>query len=245
MIRFGTVLLLAGVLSAQPSIELEGRYWFSQFTSRIRVDAGGVGTEIDGRHDLGFTDSNFPSGRVAVFLGHSRISFEYTPIDFSGDQVVSRTVLFNGKTYTVGTRIVSGMQIHHLDLAWTYRFRLADGRVKLGPIVEAQGFLMSGRVRAPEFNIDSREDLSVGIPTVGPAFEISPRRMLDVYGEASGMSAGGYGHFIRSEAGVRVRPVTHLQFTAGYRTFNLHVADSPDFTHLHLGGPFVGAGFRW
>ena len=245
MTRFGILLLLGGVLSAQPSIELEGRYWFSNFASRIRVDSGGVGTEIDGRKDLGFSDSNFPSGRVAVYLGHNRISFEYTPIDFSGDQTVSRTVAFNGKTYNVGTRVISGLEVRHLDLAWTYRFRLADGRVKLGPMVEAQGFLMSGRLRAPAFNIDSREDLSVGIPTVGPALEISPRRMVDIYGEASGMSAGSYGRFIRSEAGVRIRPVTHVQFAAGYRTFNLQVANSPDFTHLHLGGPFIGAGFRW
>jgi hypothetical protein len=245
MLRWGAVVLFTGVLAAQPTIELEGRYWFSNFVSTIRVDRGGVGTDIDGRNDLGFSDSNFPSGRVAVYLGHNRLSFEYTPIDFSGDQIFSRTVVFNGRTYTLGTRVISGLEVRHLDLAWTYRFRLADGRVKVGPLVEAQGFLMSGRLRAPELNIDSREDLSVGIPTVGPALEISPRRMIDVYGEASGMSAGSYGHFIRSEAGVRIRPVAHLQFTAGYRTFNLQVTNSPDFTHLHLGGPFLGARFRW
>ena len=245
MFRCGTILLIAGVASAQPVIEMEGRYWFSNFVSTIRVDRGGVGTEIDARNDLGFSDSNFPSGRVAIYLGHSRFSFEYTPIDFSGDQLVSRTVMFNGRTYTVGTRVISGLEVRHLDLAWTYRFRLADGRVKVGPIVEAQGFLMSGRLRAPDFNIDSRENLSAGIPTVGPAIEISPRRMIDIYGEASGMWAGGYGHFIRSEAGVRIRPVAHVQFTAGYRTFNLQVTNSPDFTHLHLGGPFIGAGLRW
>ena len=59
------------------------------------------------------------------------------------------------------------------------------------------------------------------------------------------MSACDYGHFIRSEAGVRIRPIRFLQLAAGYRTFNLRLADSSDFARLHLRGPFVGAGLRW
>jgi hypothetical protein len=242
LIRF---LLFVPCLYAQTSIEIEGRYWFSQINSTLRVERNGLGTDIDARNDLGFTDSNFPQGRVAVHWGHSRLAFDYTPIDFSGDQTVSRTLIFNGQSYTFGTRVVSSLEVRHLQLGWTYQFRMAKGIVKLGPLVEAHGFLMSGRLRAPDVNVESEEDLSVGLPTVGAALEISPRRQIDIYGEASGMSAGDYGNFVRSEAGVRLRPTHHVQFTAGYRTWNLNVANSPDFAHLHLRGPFLGGGLRW
>ncbi|MCU1237688.1 MAG: putative exported protein [Candidatus Solibacter sp.] len=245
MFRTFLGLIAAGALSAQPHVELEGRYWFSQVNSKIRVEKQGLGTDIDVKNDLGFTDSDFPEGRAAVRWGHSRLSFDYTPIDFSGDRVVSRTLVFNGRTYSFGTQVISDLEAKHLQLGWTYQFHLLGGRVKLGPMVEAHGFLLSGSLRAPAVNVESKEDLSVGLPTVGPSLEISPHRRIDVYGEASGMSAGDYGHFIRSEAGVRFRPLRFVQFTAGYRTFNLRVANSPDFAHLHLRGPFVGGGFRW
>src|SRR6266496_441626 len=161
MSRYILVVMSIGSLSAQATIELEGRYWFSNFNSKIRVERNGLGTDIDARNDLGFSDSNFPEGRIAVHLGHSRLSFDYTPIDFSGDQTVSRTLIFNGRTYTLGTRVVSGLEVRHLQLGWTYQFRLAGRRVKLGPLVEAHGFLLNGRLRAPAVNIDSNEDLSV------------------------------------------------------------------------------------
>jgi hypothetical protein len=245
MSRLMLFAIVTGMAFAQPRVELEGRYWFSEFNSAIRVERNGLGTDIDARNDLGFSDSGFPSGRAAVYLGHSRLSFEYTPIDFSGDQTVSRTLIYNGRTYTFGTRVISGMEVRHLQLSWIYQFRLLEGRLKIGPLAEAHGFLLKGRLQAPEVNVDSEEDLSVGLPTAGLALEISPRNWVDIYGEASGMSVGDYGHFIRSEVGLRVRPVSHLQLSAGYRTFNLRVDASADFARLHLRGPFLGAGFRW
>jgi len=245
MSRIVLFVIAAATLSAQPRIELEGRYWFSEFNSIIRVERNGFGTDIDARNDLGFSDTGFPVGRIAVHLGHSRLSFDYTPIDFSGDRTVTRTLVYNARTYTAGTRVISGMEVRHLQLSWTYQFRVLENRVKFGPVVDVHGFLLKVRLQAPAVNLDSVEDLSVGLPTVGPALEISPTHRIDIYAEAAGMSAGDYGHFIRSEVGVRVKPIRHVQFTAGYRTFNLHVDSSSDFARLHLRGPFLGAGFHW
>jgi hypothetical protein len=245
VIRLIVLLLSAAALSAQPHFELEARYWFSQVNSKLRVESQGLGTDIDARSDLGFSDTDFPIGRVALHWGRNRLSFDYTPIEFTGDQTVSRTLVFNGRTYSFGTRVLSDLQAKHLQLGYTHFFPLWSHRLKLGPLVEAHGFLLRGSLQAPAVNIATQEDLSVGLPTLGPALEISLHPRLDLYGEASGMSVGDYGHFIRSEAGVRLRPVRLLQFSAGYQTFNLRVADSPDFAHLHLRGPFIGAGLRW
>src|SRR5438045_766049 len=110
MSRFLFTLLSIGFLSAQTSVELEGRYWFSQLNSKIRVERNGLGTDIDTKNDLGFSDSGFPEGRATLQWGHNRLGFAYEPIDFSGDQTVSRTLLFNGRTYTLGTRVISGLE---------------------------------------------------------------------------------------------------------------------------------------
>jgi hypothetical protein len=242
-------LLLGGLfglcLCAQPTVDLEGRYWRTQLGSRIRVDRNGIGTDIDLVNDLGFHDTGFPEGKVTVQgSGGNRLSIAYTPIDFTGDQTVSRTIIFNGQPFTLGTRVVSGLEVKHLQLSWTYQFRFAGGAVRVGPLIHANGFLLSGRLQAPVFGFDANEDFSAGLPTVGLALDVRPHRMLELFGEASGMSAGGYGYFVSSEAGARFLPVRRTYVTAGYRTFNLHIDHTPDFARLRLRGPFVGLGFR-
>jgi hypothetical protein len=112
-------------------------------------------------------------------------------------------------------------------------------------MVGADGFLMHGMLAAPNFGITEQEDISVGFPTVGLALDIQPRRWIDIYGQAGGMYVGSYGYFIGSDAGVKVKVWRHLLLTTGYRTFNLHVENSPDFARLHVRGPFVGGGFTW
>jgi hypothetical protein len=239
--------LLSGI-EAQPTIDLEGRYWIPQMSSRLRVEAGGFGTDIDARRDLGMQDANFAEGGATLRAGGHQLGFLYTPIDFNADQNVSRTVVFRGQPYTVGTRVVSELEIQHLQLYWAYQFiRVADNRFRLGPMIEADGFIMHGSLAAPNLSqpITQKEDISVGLPTVGLALDIEPHRLLHVYGRVAGMKVGDYGYFIGSEAGVKVRPIKLLFFSVGYRTFNLHVENSPDFARLQLRGPFVGAGIHF
>src|SRR5215471_21788695 len=99
--------ILPLALSAQQSVDFVGRYWITQMSSRIRVEAAGFGTDIDARRDLGLSNTNFPQGDFTWRKGRSLLTFSYTPIDYSADQNVSRTVVFRGQTYTIGTRVIS------------------------------------------------------------------------------------------------------------------------------------------
>jgi hypothetical protein len=192
-------------------------------------------------------DTNFPAGNFLWQRGRSRLRFDYTPIDYSGDQTVTRTVLFGGRQYTVGTRVVSDLEVRHLQLSWAYQFvSLADGRFRLGPMVEANGFLMRGALAAPNLAapFQHTEDLKTGLPTVGAVMTIQPHRAVEIYAQMAGMKVGDYGSFVGSDSGVKVG-WKHVVMTAGYRTFNLNARVSPDFAHMRLRGPFVGAGFRF
>ena len=245
MRRFFLGGLLTVCLHAQPTLYFEGRYWQTQLGSRFRVDRNGIGTDIDVVKDLGFEDKGFPEGKFTLQgSGGNRLSFAYTPIDFSGDQTVSRTIVFNGQPFTVGTQVISGLEVQHLQLSWAYLFPLTREKVRLGPLVQANGFLIKGRLRAPVFGFDESEEFKAGLPTLGLALDVRPHRKVEIFGEASGMSAGNYGYFISSEAGVRLFALKRLFGTAGYRTFNLHIEHTPDFARLRLRGPFVGLGFR-
>jgi hypothetical protein len=239
------LLLWSSAATAQHGFELSARYWFPDMAGTVRVARGGIGTDLDARTDLGIDNTNFPQGNVTWYHGRSSLGFAYTPIEYSGDDVLSRTVVFNGRTYSASTRVLSDIRARHLQLGWSYQFvNLAAGRFRLGPPVEANGFLLHGRLDAPNFSITESEDLSVGLPTFGAALDIHPHRMLGVYGKVSGFKAGSYGYFVSSDSGIKLR-WRLLLLTAGYRTFNLHVEASNDFAHLRLRGPFVGAGFAF
>ena len=244
--RFLFALLLPALLAAQQTVDFVGRYWIPQMSATIRVEAGGFGTDIDARTDLGFSNTNFPEGDFAWQKGRGRVTFSYTPIDFTGDQNVNRTIFFRGREYTIGTRVLSELEVQHLELTWAFQFiRAGHGLFRLGPMVAAEGFLLHGSLAAPAFNLTEKENLSVGLPTAGLALNIQPHRRVDIYGQVAGMEIGGYGYFIGSDAGVKVVPWRNLLLTAGYRTFNLHVDSAPDLARLQLRGPFVGAGLRF
>jgi hypothetical protein len=240
--------MFVSIVEAQPSIDLEARYWIPQMSARVRVEAAGLGTDIDAQRDLGMQDTNFAEGGATLRLGRHQLGFLFTPIDFTADQNVSRTVVFRGRPYTVGTRVVSELEIQHLQLYWAWQFlRFGDNKFRLGPMIEADGFVIHGSLAAPNLSppVTEKEDISVGLPTAGLALDIEPHRLLHVYGRVAGIKVGDYGYFVGSEAGVKVRPVRLLFFSAGYRTFNLHVDNSPDFARVQLRGPFVGAGIHF
>jgi hypothetical protein len=168
---------------AQDSLDLVGRYWMPQMVSRIRVERNGFGTDFDAQHDLGMTDPNFPSGGFTWRCGRSRLRFDYTPIDCTGDQVVTHTIVFRGTVYPLSARVASELEVRHLSLSWAFQFIQArEGRFRIGPMIEADGFLMRGSLAAPNAPgaLQQAETLNAGLPTAGLAMDIQPHRLLDI-----------------------------------------------------------------
>jgi hypothetical protein len=130
----------------------------------------------------------------------------------------------------------------HARLSWTWQFlEAAEGRFRLGPLVEAHGMWFDASLAAPQLNLRASDKRVVGYPTVGLALDASPHGRLAVFAEASGISAGDYGYTYAGEAGVRVQPMRHVGFTAGYRLFRVDPRFDPDYARVKVAGPFVGA----
>jgi hypothetical protein len=240
-IYLAIVLLALGTASAQV-VEIEGRYWFTRFQSQLLAERSGAVTVIDWKRDLGVRNQGYPEGRITFSMKRSRFRFDFTPIRYSGGLDLGRPVRFNGATFPVGSRIVSDLELNHLSFAWTYFFlNPSEGRLKIGSLLEGNGFLQTASLRAPDFGISRSTSLSVGVPAVGMSVEFRAHRLVQLKGDIAGVSVGKYGYFIRSEAGVQITPVSHISFTAGYRTFDLHADYHPDSVRLTIRGPFAGA----
>jgi hypothetical protein len=243
--RFVLGLLALGTASAQV-FEIEGRYWFTKTNSQIRMERFAVTSEVDLKKDLGVSDQGFSDVKVSYSRRRSRFTFEFTPIRYAGDQNVNRAIVFHGRSYTAGTRVISNIDMNYLRFSWSYFFlNAAEGRLRIGSLLEGNGFLQNLTLKAPALAVTRSDSLSVGAPAVGFAGEYSPRRLVHIRAEVAGISVGRYGYFLRSEAGVKLTPARYLEFTAGYRTFRLNADYRPDSVQSGIRGPFVGAGVRF
>ena len=245
-------VLVATLASAQV-LELEGRYWPAALTATVRVtgDHAEVPSDISTinlKSDLGLKDKDLKDFRLTLFTGpNSRLRMAYVKMDYSADQNITRTILFNGQLYTVGTRVLTTLNLDYWRYGWVWEFVGGPfSKVKFGTLLEAKTISVDAGLSAPELAppVAEKKSFSATVPTVGLVLDINPSRMLNIFAEVSGMSLGDKGHAWDGEAGLKLVLGSHLLVSGGYRYFDLRVNDKPDFATLKNSGPFVGAGLR-
>ncbi len=231
-------------------VEFEGRYWTTDLEASVKVVTAGIGETFNLKNDLGVDDEDFPEGRFIWHTGpNSKLRLSYTRIEYEGDQVLTRTIDFDGKSYTAGSRVTSDLELQYCGFGWVWQFvHLFDDRIKLGTVLEAKGLIADVSLDAPSLAISESANLSAGLPVVGLALDVSPfkdSKFLSFFAEASGMSGGSYGHFIDAEAGVKLIPVKFFSISGGYRVIDVKVKDDPDLVDLRIKGPFAAATLRF
>jgi hypothetical protein len=247
-------LAFLGTSASAQVLEVEGRYWPASLTATVRVmgDSGQVPSDlatIDLKDDLGLKDKNLEDIRLALFTGpNSRLRVAYVKMDYSADQDVQRTILFNGQLYTVGTRVLTKLKLEYWRYGWIWEFVGGPySKVKFGTLLEAKRISVDAGLSAPQLTppVNERKSFSQTVPTVGLVLDLNPSPAVNIFAEVSGISAGSRGHALDGEAGVKLILGRHLTLGGGYRYFNLEVKDDPDFAKLRNAGPFVGASLRF
>lgn len=242
------VLLVPGLAFAQ-LIELEGRYWFTDLTSSIKAESRSIpGTDIDFDEDLGLDADDSPEARLTFFTGpFSRIRLAYTRLNFEGDKTLSRTVTFEGETFTANTRVASELELHYGRLGWLFQPVVLPGILRFGGLLELKGFFIDASLRTRDVSPEVRESVRfpLVLPTIGLALDVTALPKLHLFAEASGLPAGDYGHIVDAEVGVRFIPIRFFSLSAGYRIFDIRAGDDDNFAKLRIFGPFVGASVRF
>lgn len=238
------VLLQQGPAVAQ-IVELEGRYWFADLEGSAQIKSDSVpGTRVDLKNDLGVEDENLPEARLTFWTGpNSRIRLAYLYGSFSGDTILGQTIQFHGTTFSANTRVETDLDIHYGRVGWAYMFPVVPGIFKVGPLLEVKGVFVDVSMKAA--TVRESVELPIAFPTVGVMLNLTPHRMLEIFGEASGLPFGNLGYVVDAEAGLRFVPFSLLTVSAGYRLFDVRVGDSDDFAKLKLAGLFVGVSLRF
>lgn len=233
----------------RPRFDIEGRYWITDLDGRIRYTESDIGTTIDFKEDLGLDNENYPELRFSWHIGRkSKLRLAYTQAAYSGDENISKTIEFGGETFTVGTRVKTDLDVKYFRLGWIWEFiNIADSAVKFGTLLEAKGFWVDASLDAPELVSPIKESVEAvgGFPTAGVVLDIRPHKLVNLFGEISGIYAGKYGYSYDGEAGVGITPLKNLSFIGGWRILGFEVEDDPDFVRLKISGPFAGAILRF
>jgi hypothetical protein len=230
-------------------LEFEGRYWFTDLEGNVKVTDGDIGTDINLKKDLDIKDEGYPEARLTWYTGkNSKIRIAYTQVGYDGDTNLQRTIVFNGTTYNVGTRVVTDFDIRYVRLGWAWQFiNIGNGTVKLGTLLEGMGFWGKVAIEAPDLAAPIKESAEYvfGLPTLGIALDINPHKILNIFAEGSGMTAGSYGYVYDAEVGIKLIPIKILSIMGGYRIMEFRVESDDDFVKTRVHGPFVGVTVRF
>ncbi|MCX7919175.1 MAG: hypothetical protein N3A72_06125 [bacterium] len=243
-------IVFASFVFAQ-RIEFEGRYWMPELSGKAQVtESGLVGTEIDLVSDLGFEDQDFPEARITWSPGpRQKIRIALTQFDYDGDKVITRNINFNGETYPAGTRVLSDVELQYARFGWIWNFMPPEEVFKLGLMFEVKGFWIDAALDAPYTvpAISEREEVVVGLPTIGMTAELAPIPMFRLFGEVSGIPKNDYGYCLDAEGGIKVSPLPNVSILGGYRVLDVKGEDdeNDDFARVKLDGVFFAGSVRF
>jgi hypothetical protein len=231
------------------TLEIEGRYWITDLQGKAKVTDHDIGTSIDLKRDFDMKDENYWENRITWYTGpKSKIRFAYTQVHYEGDEILRRTINFGEETFNFGTRVETDVHLRYFRLGWAWQFiNIANGIIKCGTLLEGKGYWGKVAIEAPDLATPVKESKKFifGLPTLGVALDIRPHKILNIFGEASGMTAGSYGYTYDAEAGIKLIPIKILSLMGGYRIMEFKAENDPDYAKVRVHGPFVGVTVRF
>jgi hypothetical protein len=103
-----------------------GTFYSPTVKTTLRVDStsGTLGTPVSGETDLGFK-GRLEQGRIELMIrmrSRSKLRVDYFETDRSGDQVLTRQILFGNQLFLTGDRATSSEDWRNFSLTYTYSF---------------------------------------------------------------------------------------------------------------------------
>lgn len=222
-------------------------YWLPALEGDVEFDSAGLGTNtIDVDDTLDLEDEETFNFHGAVQLGNITADVSFFQFHFTGDNQVSEDVNFGGQTFTVGTRVMTDVDV-----------RFASGKAKvgllgLGPV--AAGVIVGLNYLEIDAElsaapISASQELEAPFPVVGVVATVN-QSLGDYFGifaeaEVSGLAIDAYdlrGNFLDvvGRGGIKL---SLFRIGAGYRHMQVDFEDvNDDFRwDFRLSGPFVFA----
>lgn len=244
-----TLLLPAMAAADGRHLDLEVRRWSPELEGQVRVPRAGLeGSRIDFAGDLGIGDEEFLDLRLRWYPSRTFfVRLAHTPIDYSGDRVVTRTLEFGGVTFPISARVASELNLDYTRAAAGWQFLNTDeGAFRLGPTLGVALFSGDAALSAPDLPrvLSERESFDVAFPLAGAALDVELTDAVHLFGEASVVFSDD-GELIDLEAGVRYFFFGRIALMGGWRSLTVDAEDGDERLDVDVEGLFFGLTLRF
>ena len=133
-------------------VEASYGFWHPDLEATISSEQLGIiGTEIDVKSDLGYTDEAIRQFRLVLRPGRKhKFRIEYIPVKFEGDTTLNRSLVFNGIEFNAGLLVQSQFEWDTWRLGYEYDFVYTDRFYA--------GFILEVRQTKAQLQLDSAID---------------------------------------------------------------------------------------
>ncbi len=235
-------------------IRLEASWVYSKPSGDLQgsTDIG----EIDLREPLDFKNYSTFAGKLDwKFTRKNHLYFIGVPFNRSNETALTRTIVFEGKTFEAGLTTQSSLDANMYGIGYQYDI-IRRKRGHLGIAGQLNLFDVHASINAAaqitgdevhHAAVSASGSLLAPIPVAGPEFRLyltnSPRLFLD--GQVYGMYFFGYGNFVSTAGALGFTISRHLNIRGGYQMASRLVVTNDSSTNriglrLTQEGPTVG-----
>ena len=237
---FLALVLIPFTLSAF-EIGARGYYWFPSLDGKLRVDeAAIIGDTIDFENDLAIEDEDYPSVEAFVGFGKHHLDLGYTKVDYSGSNVLTRTIIFNGETYPVSSPVSSSIEYKMIDFHYQYDFINLENALagfSLGGVFQVK--YLDGEVSLKTAGLDEKEDFTLPIPMVGLNLHIEIiADILEARVRGTAMTYSGNSMY-ELVGDISWTPFPFIGIHGGYKTFVVDTEEEDILLDYDMSGPYV------
>ncbi len=244
---FILAVLLIPASSSAFEVGARGYYWFPSLDGNVEVDkARIVGTSIDFEKDLGIDDESYPTIEAFIQADKHHFSVAYTSIEYSGTKTLTRSIVFDGKTYSASDLVNSLIEYRQVDFAYQYDFLNLENILagfSLGGVFQVT--YLDGKVGLKTTGIDEKEEFALPIPMIGLNLHVG--LLADILeGRMRGTAIGYSGNMIYELAGdVSYTPFPFLDIHGGYKIFVIDIDEDDIVLDYGLSGPYIALTFSF
>ncbi|GAB6887233.1 TIGR04219 family outer membrane beta-barrel protein [Desulfothermus okinawensis JCM 13304] len=169
----------------------------------------------------------------------------YTPMDFDGNGIKSKTFKFGDVTFKGNVPFKSELQLDQYDIALYYGVpflnTLSAGILNVEAGLNCKIIDFYGKVKQPDLSLSESKSTTIPIPMVYLGVQVKPIKWISLEGEARGIaySGSGYYDFIGR---VKIHPFGPLFLSGGYRYEKVEIDYTDVDSDIEFSGPFLEVG---
>jgi len=230
-------------------VEFTATRWTPGVTGAVSSDRLGlVGSRIDFVTDLGFGASGGNDVRLVLRPAKKhRFRLQYSPLEFTGESVLTRDVTFAGQVYPVSLPIVSLLRWNVLRLGYEWDF-VYTSRGFVGVLLEAR---MTDLEAGIDTILGSGQIAGRGpFPALGLVGRAYPLKRLAINVEVSGLKLTDFTpehafKLLDADAWATYNVTQNVGVSAGWRRMNTSLVFDTDRGDLDFKGLWFGGVVRY